>query len=131
MTFDLVKEVTLPLESAKELMQVWSSFCRMLKKYVDIVGYSCGFSDISIKDPFQPSVEKQSYATVKSKISNQSIPRSGKMVPRPTFSHKGPTTVSVRHPPSIQKQWLIKNHEVAKLNFDSLWIISKPFASDD
>ena len=101
-------------------MQVWSSICRMLEKYVDMVDYSRLFSAISIKAPFQPSMEKQ--ATVKSKISYQSVPRSGKMEPRPTSNHKVHSQDLVRHPPSIKKQLLIKNHEVAKLNFDNLWI---------
>ena len=100
----------------------------MLERYVDIIDNSRWFSTISIKAPFQPLVEKQSYsATVKSKISYQSVPRFGKMEPRLTPNHKVHSQVSVCHPPSIRKQWLIKNHEVAKLNVDNLWIISNFF----
>ena len=64
----------------------------MLEKNVDIVDYSCWFSAISTKAPFQPSVEKQSYAaTVKSKISNQSVSKSGKMEPHLDSNHKDPS----------------------------------------
>ena len=86
-------------------MQGWSSFCRMLKEYVDIVDYSHWFSTIPIKAPFQPLVEKQSYAaTVKSKISYQSLLGSGKMEPRPISNRKVHSQVLVCHPPSIKKQ---------------------------
>ena len=112
----------------------------MLNKYVDIVDYSRWFSDISTKAPFQPSVEKQSYVA-KSKISNQTIPGSSlsnSPVPRSKFkvpgqipSQKRKVQVLVHPPPSKQKHWLIKNHEVLKVNFKNLWIILRLFASDD
>ena len=99
-------------------MQGWSSFCRMLDKYVNIVDYSRWLSTISTKAPFQPSMEKQSSAaTVKSKSSNHSVPKSGKMEPCSDSIYQDISQGSVRHSPSIKKQWLIKNHEVAKLNY--------------
>ena len=74
-------------------MQGWSSFCKMLKKYVHIVDYSGWFSAISTKALFQPSEEKQSYvAMVKFKISNL----------------KCTTQVSVRHSPQFKNIGYLK-----------------------
>ena len=44
------------------------------------------------------------------------------------FSQKGKLEADSHPSPPKQKQWLIKNHEVAKVNFEDLWIISKLFA---
>ena len=41
--------------------QGWSSFCKMLEKFVDIVDYSSWFLDNSSKVPLRPLVEKPSY----------------------------------------------------------------------
>ena len=100
--------------------------------YFDIVDYSKGFSDNSSKVPLQPPVEKPSYVEmVKSKNFNKTVPRPRKKEPNKTSNYQGKLHGSDRHPFPIQKQWLIKNHEVAKINFENLWIISKLFAFDD
>ena len=79
-------------------MQGWSSFFRMLDKYVNIVDYARWFSTLSTKAPFQPSMEKQSYAaTVKSKISNHSVPKSGRMEPGSNSILQDPSQGSVCH----------------------------------
>lgn len=68
---------------------------------------------------------------VKSSLSNSPVPRSEFKVTGQIPSQKRKVQVPVHPPHSKQKHWLIKNHEVVKVNFENLWIITKLFASDD
>ena len=109
--------------------QRWKSFCKMLEKFVEKMDYVRWYSGNISSFPSSQMVEKSSYADkAKSSSSKLPAPRSEKMEVRQNFSQKRKLQAA-RHPsPPKQKQWLIKNHEVAKVNFENLWIISKLFA---
>ena len=77
-------------------------------------------------------VEKLSYVDkAKSSSSKLPTPRPEKMEISLDFSQKRKLQADNHPSPPKQKQWLTKNHEVAKVNFENLWIISKLFALDD
>ena len=104
----------------------------MLDNFVEKVDYIRWFSGNTTKIPPLSSVEKLSYVEmVKSSSAKIPVTRPEKKKPSQVFSQKGKQHVPGDHFSPNQKQWLIKNHEVAKVNFDNLWIISKLFASND
>ena len=112
--------------------QGWKLFCSVLDKFVEKLDYATRFSNNSLQIPPLNLNGKLSYVEMaKSSLSSSPVPRPKFKVTDQTSSQKRKVQKSVHLPPSKQKHWLIKNHEVAKINFENLWIITKLFASDD
>ena len=104
----------------------------MLDRFVEKLDYARWFAENFLNIP--PSIlnRKLSYVEMaKSVLSNSPVLRPNFKVTDQPPSQNKKFQKSVHLPPSKQKHWLIKNHEVLKVNFENLWIISKLFASDD
>ena len=112
--------------------QGWTLFCKMLEKFVEKMDYVRWYSSNISSLPSLQMVEKISYVgKAKSGSFKLPAPRSGKMEVSQDFSQKRKLQAASQPYCPKQKQWLIKNHEVANVNFENLWIISKLLASDD
>ena len=68
---------------------------------------------------------------VKSYSSNIPATKPRKKDPNFLFNKKEIHQVSDHPSLHKDKQWLIKNHEAVKVDFDNLWIITELFALDD
>ena len=103
--------------------QGWKSFCKMLDKFVEKVNYVRWYTSNISTFPSPQMVEKLNYVDkAKSNSSKLPAPRPEKMEVRQNFSQKRKLQADSYPSPPKQKQWLIKNHEVAKVNFEILWI---------
>ena len=112
--------------------QDWKLFCSMLDKFVEKLDYARWFSNNSLKIPPSNLNRKLSYVELaKSSLSSSPVPRPIFKVIDQTPSKKSKAQKLVHLPPSKQKDLLIKNLEVVKVNFENLWTITKLFASDD
>ena len=101
----------------------------MLEKFVEKMDYVRWYSGNISSFPSPQMVEKLSYVDkVKSGSSKLPVIRSERLEVSQDFSQKRKLLVDSHPSPPKQKQWLIKNHELAKVNFENLWIISKLFA---
>ena len=103
----------------------------MLIKFIEHVNYTSWFSGNVPKSFPQLLANRPTYVEmVKSTSSSNPAAKSGNKNPclctNPVRTHQAP----IRFSPHKHKQWLIKNHEVVKVDFDDLWIITKLFASD-
>ena len=117
--------------SSCENLQGWWSFCNMLLKFVEKVNYTSWFSDNSPKTSPQFPVNRPSYVEmVNSSRTTSPIKNPQDKVPCPRNTPLRAHQVSVQPSPPKHNQWLIKNHEVVKVDFENLWIIIKLFASD-
>ena len=98
--------------------QGWKSFCKMLEKFVEKMDYVRWYFGLISSFPSPQMVEKLCYVD-KAKSSSSKLPalkglkkwKSVKILVK-----KRKLLADGRPSPPKQKQWLIKNHEVVKVN---------------
>ena len=104
----------------------------MLIKFVEKVNYTSWFSGNVPKSFPQFSANRPTYVEmVKSTSSTIPVEKSRNKDPSLRTNLIRTHQAPVRLSPPKHKQWLIKNHEVVKVDFDDLRITTKLFASND
>ena len=117
MITDHIQGVFSILECLGKDRQGWKLFGMMLGKFVEKLDYNRWYSENISKIPSLIMRGKISYVEmIKSSLSNSPAPRSKTKEIGQVPSQNRKLQVPNHSPPPKQKQWLIKNHEVVKVN---------------